>query len=356
MSNELSLFDQPGFVIPEYVDRITGGRTDLKGKQTRPQLLFDGKVWQYNINGEKQKIVARNSDGDLLPVQIMRVVILGFNEHRNRAYFEGNYDPSRPGGPSCFSEDGVAPHPSVQSPLASTCKGCAMAIKGSKVSPQGTPIAACTESRLLCVVPVNKLDIGPLRLKLPGTSDYDANETMAAQKWFAFKQFKDYAHSRGVRLLSSVVTKIMFDPNVPYPKLKFSAERVLTEAEMSRVNEMLDSPEMQTALNLNRKEPVVLNHRAAVPTLESRPVERAPIQIDIPKTQSKAIDAAAMLVEEEVEEAPAPKKTASKVKQTKKIDTVEPEAMPMVKSPPASPKAAVEEDPSLSAILDDWGE
>lgn len=355
--NEVTLFNQSGgLVVPDYINEALGGRTNITGRKTTPSLMFDGKVWQYNVNGEKHQIQGKNAEGDVVPLQIMRVCIIGYNDHRGRTYYEGVYDPAKPGSPQCWSENGETPDAAVPSPCAVSCKACPNAVKGSKVSAQGKPVAACSQHRLMAVIPISKMGLGPLRLKISGTSDYDKNEEMAKKEWFAFSNYKDYIHARGVKHSSAIVTKIMFDPNVPYPKLMFQAERFLTGAEMTEVAEYLDSDIVQTLLNNRQQDQAITSRR--LPVIENKPAPAPAQRAVMPPVQSKAIDAVAQITEDDDEDepAPAPKKTAAKVKQTKKVDTVEPEAMPVVKSPSASPKPAPEVDPSLEAILDDWGE
>lgn len=353
--NEVTLFaDSGALVVPDYINEALEGRTNLTGRKTVPSLLFEGKVWQYSVNGERHQITGKNTEGDIVPVQVLRVCIIGHNEHRGRTFYEGTYDPNKPGAPRCWSDDGVQPHANVQSPCAVSCKSCPNSVKGSKVSVQGTAAAACGQYRLLSVIPMSKLDIGPLRMKISGTSDYEKDEKLAAQKWFGFSAYKDYIKVRGINHTSAIVTKLMFDPNVPYPKPLFSAERFVTPDEMAKIKPYFDTDELRTALNIMPQE------GAGAPRLTLEP-RRPAVVAEMPVIESKVIQAAAAqaAVEEEEDEVPAAK-PAAKVKQTKKAapaaQVVEAEPQAVVKSPSASPKAGSVVDPSLEAILDDWGE
>jgi hypothetical protein len=229
MSTALTLFDAKTVAIPDYL-RDLNEEGNIPDRQTTPSLSFEGKVWTISLNGEKVPLMKRDADGDEIPVSVMRAVILGFNPRRGRAYYPGAYDPAKIAQPTCWSDDGDKPHPSIAEPQSRTCAECPLAVKGSKISEQGKPVAACSQHRILVVVPAHKLDMEPLRMKIPVTSDYD--KELDDPQWFAFQQYRDFLKARGVNHTAMVVTKMKFDPRVPYPKIIFSPDRFLTADEM----------------------------------------------------------------------------------------------------------------------------
>lgn len=248
MANELSLFNTGA--MPKHVaDFFAEEGSNIADRVTVPSLTYGGKVWAIGLNGEQTKVQKKDDDGDLVPVSVMRVVILAYAPRRGRAYYEGAYDPAKPGKPLCWSDDGVAPDASIAEPPHSKCDGCQQAIKGSRVSDNGKSATACSQHRMLVVVPAHKLDFTPLRLKLAVTSDYDGQSPeLEAQGWFAFSNYLDLLRTRGVQHTAALVTKMKFDPNVDYPKVIFSPDKWLEAEQIKLVTPIAKSDSVQSLL------------------------------------------------------------------------------------------------------------
>lgn len=202
-----------------------------------PSLGYEGKVWTIAVNGEKTKVMKDDGEGNEVPRAVMSVVVLGFNADRGRAYYEGTYDPTKVSAPVCWSDDGKVPAAQVAEPKASKCDGCPLAAKGSKVDDNGKSRVACSQHRMVAVVPANDLSFTPLRMKLAITSLWDDPKkdgaAMAAKGWFGFDNFTSMLRTRGVKHTAAIITKMSFDPNVAYPKVLF------------RVGEFLDAERIQ---------------------------------------------------------------------------------------------------------------
>lgn len=234
MSNALTMFDANH--LPAHVASFFEEESNIADRVTVPSLGYEGKVWTIALNGDKTKLVKKDADGDEVPVPVMRVVVLDYAKRRGRALYEGAYDPAKPGTPSCWSDDGVTPNASVKEPQHAKCDGCPMAVKGSKVTENGKAVTACSQHRMLAVVPANKLDYPPLRLKLAITSDYDGQSPeLEAQGWYAFSNYTDFLRAKGVQHTAALVTKMKFDPNVAYPKVLFSPDKWLDDAALKTI-------------------------------------------------------------------------------------------------------------------------
>lgn len=245
----MTLLDQydPNAVPAHLAD--FGDESNIQPKQTVPTLSYEGKVWTVIMNGEKQRLTRRNEDGEKEPLQTFKGVILNYNQRRGRAYYEGAYDPAKPAMPVCWSDDGIKPHEAVESPVHPKCDGCPMAIKGSKQTEQGKATTACSQHRMLVVVPAAKLDYQPLRLKLAMTSDWDnQSPDLVAQGWFAFQQYLDHFRAKKVPHTAMVVTKFKFDPGTAFPKVLFSPDRWLNEEETAQVRAIWKSDEVLSLL------------------------------------------------------------------------------------------------------------
>lgn len=268
--NALTTFD-PSKGVPAHIAAAFGDEGNIESRQTVPSLTYEGKVWTVSINGEKTKMMRRNPDGDMEPVQVMKVIILDYAKRRGRTYYPGNYDPNKIAAPECWSDDGVAPHASVAEPKAKACQTCPMAAKGSKVV-DGKPMVACAQHRMLALVPAQKPDMEPLRLKIAITSDFDKQSPEATQQgWFAFSNYMDYLKAMNVNHSAQVVTKIKFDQNAQYPKLFFAAERYLEPNEVALVAPVTKSDTVKQLLSGTWSPNGVDGTKLAAPEPEPQP-------------------------------------------------------------------------------------
>lgn len=252
MSQALSLFESLNqkTSVPAHIASLfeeVGG--NIAPRTTVPALGYEGKVWSISLNGEKTRVMRRNSEGDEEPVPIMRVVVLGFNPKRGRSYYAGAYDPAKPAQPDCWSDDGEAPDAACKTPQAAKCAGCPLSVKGSKVTEQGKAVTACAQHRMLAVVPAGDLNYPALRMRLAITSLWDGESPeLAKQGWFAFDNYVDFLRSRGIVHTAAVRTKMRFDPNVAYPKVMFSPDDWLSDDEKRVVAKRANSDEVKDLL------------------------------------------------------------------------------------------------------------
>lgn len=252
MAQDLTMF-QTG-AVPAHIANAFGEESNIADRQTVPSLSYEGKTWTVSIDGNKTKLIRKNEDGDEVPVSIMRVVVLDYAKRRGRTFYEGEYDPNNVSAPICWSDDGITPDATVPEEIKANktshrCETCPMAVKGSKITAQGKAVTACAQHRMLAVVPANKLDFQPLRMKIAITSDFDKQSPdEEAKSWFAFSGYTDFLKSRGVNHTAQLVTKIKFDANAPYPKLFFAADRWLEAEEVQKVAPLTKDPEVKKLL------------------------------------------------------------------------------------------------------------
>ena len=388
MSNELSIFDGPKGQIPEYLKKAFEGKSNVGDGIAVPSLSYEGKVWSLHVGGEKRPLIRVNEDGDEEPISTMRVVIVDFNQRRGRTYYEGSYNPDAPGTPICWSKDGVAPDQGVPEDVmnditAHKCTDCPMAIKGSRITDNGKEVAACGEHRMLAVVPANKLDSQPLRLKIAVTSDFDKNSPeLEAKNFFAFKQYRAFLRNHNVTNTAQVVTKMKFDPTVAYPKIVFGPDRVITEEELETLETAHDEDAIRLLLTGFTAE-----GRDGAPTDNDSARKSLPVadddddEDDAAEAKAAAAEAARARVkakkaadEEEAkaaEEAKAKKAAAAKAKAKAaeeksnkapakvKADAVDAEFDDLGAAFADEPEkagsgAAVADDDDLSALLSEW--
>lgn len=248
MQNANPVWDpNSGAALPAYLaNALDEVGTNIADRMNVPSLSYEGKTWSIVRDGNRTKLEAPNSDGDMVPVPIMRAVILNYNGDRGRAYYPGVYNPAASAAPTCWSGDGKTPDASVREKQSTACNGCPMSVKGSKVQ-DGKEMVACSSHRMIAIAPAFALAEDPLRLKIAVTSDYDKD--IVEHGWFAFRQYTDFLKSRGLSHTGLVVTKMKFDNNVAYPKLLFAIDRPLTPDEIDQVKVALKNPKVEELLS-----------------------------------------------------------------------------------------------------------
>jgi hypothetical protein len=362
MSNALTLFDSPTFAIPAHLQDLNE-EGNIADRQTTPSLSYEGKVWTISVNGEKTKLMKRDADGDEMPLAVMRVVILDYNQRRGRSYYEGAYDPAKAAQPLCWSDDGVAPSPAVKSPQCASCDACPMAVKGSKVTEQGKAVSACSQHRMLAVVPANKMDMEPLRIKLAVTSDYDKDNDLEAQGWFAFQQYRDFLKARNINHTAMLVTKMRFDPNTAYPKVLFSPDRWVEPNEKPIINPKAKSDAVKKLLSgtwtpAGVEGEKITEDDAPMPAkLSEQAKAKAPPKTEKPKAEKPK--AAPQVLDDDDDDVPAPK-AAAKAEKPKAapqiLDDDDDEIVVKSSTKAAAPAAAADLPDDVAALLGEWGD
>jgi hypothetical protein len=244
-----------GAAVPAFVKqaRAAGGGNIAEkavGRTSVPTLSYGGKVFTASVGGVTKKLEGRNADGDIVPLQVFRGIILDYNARRGRRFYEKDFDPEAKAMPRCWSEDGVKPHASVVDAMAPTCAMCPKSAKNSKINPTtGKGTVACSEFRTIVVIPSTDLKFPAMRMQLAVTSDWDKQSPdLVNQGWRAFQNYIEYLKAQEVPSSAMLVTKMRFDPNANYPKLIFSDDRWLNEDEWDGVQERLDSDEVKNLL------------------------------------------------------------------------------------------------------------
>lgn len=190
-----------------------------------PVLSIKGKVWALTRSGERETLM-NPADPDEVATSI-NVVILKANPNLSKVWYAKGYVEGSDGKPDCFSNDGVAPDPSVEKPQSKKCSVCPKNQWGSKVGDSGSKGKACSDSRRLAVARLDALD-DPILLRAPAAT---------------LKPLSEYGSNlvkKGVPY-NAVVTKIGFDPEAPSPRLTFKPVGFLTEEQFASVQAQLET-------------------------------------------------------------------------------------------------------------------
>lgn len=254
---------------------------------------------RISIKGSRFRIVEGGAE-TVLDSTTLDVVIVGANPRLSKTFYAKQWTPdSEPSSPDCFSLDGIRPHVESTSPQNDVCAGCPQSAWGSKVTPLGQQIKACADQKRLAVVaaddpsgPVYLLQVTPAALK--GLNAYQKELSM-----------------RGIAA-EIVRTRISFDTDASFPKLKFGFGGFLDEATMVAVDDLFGSDRVKEITGeATGPEPVA----APIPAPRPAPVKAAaPTPAPVAETPKRGFGAkpAAAPAPAEVTPPPAPKAAPKK--------------------------------------------
>lgn len=261
--------------VPAHLAARVGAPSLLAQSLTGGLSTGGESIPRISIKGARFRIV----DGDtetVLDSTTIEVVIVGANPRLSKTWYAKSWTPdAEPSAPDCFSLDGIGPDPQATNPQNDLCASCPQNAWGSKVTPQGQQIKACADQKRLAVVAADD----------PEGAIYLLQVTPAALK--NLNQYQKELSVRGIPP-EIVKTKLSFDTDASFPKLKFTFGGFLEEDVQAAVDELFGSARV--------KDITGENPRTAV---------KVP-QIAAPVAEPPAPKPAVTVVEEESTPAPAP--------------------------------------------------
>jgi hypothetical protein len=243
---------------------------------------------RISIKGARFRIIEDGTE-TVLDTTSLDVVIVGANPKLSKTFYAKAWDKdAEPSAPDCFSLDGVRPHPESEGPQNDVCASCPHNAWGSKTGPQGQQLKACTDQKRLAVVAADDPE-GPV---------YLLQVTPAA-----LKGLNSYHKELSVRGIPAEVvkTKIGFDTDASFPKLKFGFGGFLDEGTYAAVEPLFGAesvleitgekqPEAAAAPSTPRKAAVKVSQPAPEPEVEEEAA--APAAAEAPKRGFGAAKAA----------------------------------------------------------------
>ena len=274
-----------------------------------PVMSIKGKVFALVKGGERETLMNPN-DTDEVATSI-NVVTLKANSGLSKVWYAKNFVEGSDAKPDCFSHDGVAPDPSVESPQSKKCSICPKNQWGSKVSEDGKKMKACADSRRLAIANPDELD-DPILLRAPAAT---------------LKPLAEYGESlakRGVPY-NAVVTKIGFDREAASPKLTFKAISFVSEEQFAQIQNVVDEDTVASILGKHGDAPVV-ESAAVEEEIAGTPPKAAVKETPAEKPKAKVEKKAAVSKDEVGDvlggEPDAPKVEAKVEKKAEKAATV----------------------------------
>jgi len=162
------------------------------------------------------------------------VIIVGANPKVSKIFFAGAYDANAENvRPACFSNDGVRPDVSVDSPVSDNCATCPHNVLGSKILPSGAKSKLCSDQRHLAVVPaVDPSKVYALTVPVSG---------MKSLREY-FKDLDNYGVGP-----EEAITELGFDDQASYPKITFSHKGYVPEKAIAKVDGLIASDAVKVA-------------------------------------------------------------------------------------------------------------
>lgn len=230
-----------------------------------------GQPPYISIKGSKWRLVDAAGEELIVNQLHLDVIVLTGNEHISKIFYAGAYDPAAGNAvlPTCFSDNGVGPSTGAQLPQSVSCAQCAHNAWGSKVTPQGTQIKACSDSKKLAVV------LAADTPYLTGTNA--AGVAKACDEVYllrvpaaSMRTWRDYAkdiRNRGIPIIGCH-TRLTFDPQASYPSLLFQAVGFVTEEVYNECEALIPTADVKFAIGADDQ---VRSGSAALPALPALP-------------------------------------------------------------------------------------
>ena len=191
-------------------------------------LSIRAGMFRVKYQGDEDVVRQDQNDPDSDPVRSMEVVLLKASPYLSKIYYKDAYEEGNDNAPDCFSMDGKKPDASAQDPQCETCTKCPHNVWGSKITPAGKKTKACTDARRIAIAPAgdipNEIYGGPMLLRVPAASLADLATYGKTQR-------------QNGRRYDALVTRLTFDTEASFPKLKFAAKRYLKTNELAQVYE-----------------------------------------------------------------------------------------------------------------------
>jgi hypothetical protein len=235
---------------------------------------------RISIKASRFRIVEGDTE-TVLDSTSLDVVIVGANPRLSKTWYAKAWDKdAEPTGPDCFSLDGVSPDPEAEKPQNDLCASCPQNAWGSKVTPTGQQIKACSDTKRLAVVSADDAG-GPV---------YLLSVTPAALK--GLNQYQKELSVRGIPP-EIVKTRVSFDTDASFPKLKFTFGGFLDADTQQVVDGLFGTDQVKEITGETLRTPVAVPKIAAPAQVAPKPAVKAVAPVEEPAPAPAPAQAAA---------------------------------------------------------------
>ena len=229
--------------IPAHLANRVGTESKL-GASIAANLSGGVDYPRISLKGSRFRIVDGGAE-TVLDMTKLDVIIVGANGNLSKTYYSRAWDPDQDKeAPTCYSMAGVRPAPDAAQPQSTLCATCPQNAWGSKITPNGQQIKACSDTKRLAVVaahdpsgPIYLLSVTPAALK--GLNTYHKDLSM-----------------RGIPA-EIVVTTLQFDTDASFPKLAFSFGGFISEEAQNELENVFGSDRVREITGETADEPEV---------------------------------------------------------------------------------------------------
>lgn len=173
-----------------------------------------------------------SSDGNISATNLETVVV-GANPRVSKTWYSEEWTEERESNtPDCYSLDGVEPSEGSKSPQNDLCASCPQNAWGSRTTSLGVKVKACADQKRLALVLADEPDGEVYLLQVAPASLKNLN---AYQKELSM---------RGI-VPEIARTKISFEQNTAYPKLRFSFGGFNSESAQVSIDKLIGTDEVR---------------------------------------------------------------------------------------------------------------
>jgi len=223
---------------------------------------------RISIKGSRFRIVEDGNE-TVLDTTGLEVVVVGANPKLSKTWYAKPWSAdAEPSAPDCFSQDGISPDTESLDPQNDLCATCPQNAWGSKVTPQGQQVKACADQKRLAVVSADDADGAVYLLQVTPS---------------ALKNLNKYQRELSTRGIPPeiVKTRVSFDTDASFPKLKFDFGGFVDEDVQKIVDKLFNTQKVRAITGELSKAPV------AVPQLNTPKLADIPITSEQPKADAK---------------------------------------------------------------------
>lgn len=283
---------------------------------------------KISIKASRFRIVEGDTE-TVLDSTNLDVVVVGANPRLSKTWYAKAWSKdAEPTAPDCFSLDGVGPDSEATDPQNDMCASCPQNAWGSKVTDSGQQIKACSDNKRLAVVAADDAS-GPV---------YLLSVTPAALK--GLNQYQKELSVRGIPP-EIVKTRVSFDTDASFPKLKFTFGGFLDADVQETVDGLFGTEAVKEITGETPRTPVAVPKVAAPARVAPKPAVRAAAPVEEPAPAPAPAQAA------------APKRGfgASKPAAPAAAPAAKPAAKPAAAAAPAASDAATSLADEIAALV-----
>lgn len=233
MSNDQQLAILTGGNMPAFA------RTNAGAELNKEAVQGTGgeSINRISLKQSRFRLIVGGEQVSVIDEPYMDVVVVRTNPNVSKAYYSSKYDPNKEDqSPDCYSSNGVVPDADVQNKQCDSCANCPMNQWGSKISEvSGAKVKACSDVKRIGIVPASNVEAPMFQIAVPAAS---------MKVWGNYVRMLNQATP--AIPYNGVVTRISFDPDSDFPKLKFEPKSWVTDEQYQTIQRRYDSEEAKS--------------------------------------------------------------------------------------------------------------